>query len=106
MHRLLSVLLFVTMVSALAAEKPQSATETFVWRHGDQIIGRLSVPRGPAVEVYDYHEGIVTTLRYHDGAPIVLQVGARSTRAHPVGSPTISTPWAAGPRRIRSINGL
>jgi hypothetical protein len=75
MHRELRVLLFMTMVSALVAEKPQSATETFVWRHGDQIIGRLSVPRRPAVEVYDYREGIVTTLRYHDGASIVLQAG-------------------------------
>ena len=75
MHRELSVLLLMTMASALVAEKPQNATETFVWRHGNQIIGRLSVPKGPAVEVYDYREGIVTTLRYQDGASIVLQVG-------------------------------
>ena len=53
----------------------QGTAETFVWRHGAQIVGRLSVPKGPAVERYDYREGIVTTLRYKDGAYIVLQVG-------------------------------
>jgi hypothetical protein len=73
MHRELRILLLLTM-AALFAE-PQSATEAFVWKHHNQIIGRLSVPRGPAVEVYDYREGVVTTLRYRDGASIALQAG-------------------------------
>lgn len=54
-------------------------TQTFIWKHGDQIIGRLSVPLGPAVKVYDYREGIVATLRYRDGASNVLQVGDTAT---------------------------
>jgi hypothetical protein len=75
MHRGLRVLLLLAMAAALVAEGPQIATQTFIWKHGNQIIGRLSVPVGPAVEVYDYREGIVTTLRYRDGSSIVLQVG-------------------------------
>jgi hypothetical protein len=75
MHLGLRALLLVTMAATLVAEEPQVATQTFIWKHGNQIIGRLSVPPGAAVEVYDYREGIVTTLRYRDGASIVLQVG-------------------------------
>jgi len=33
------------------------------------------VPKGSRVEIYDYLEGIVTTLRYQDGASIKLQDG-------------------------------
>lgn len=69
------ILLLTVAASALVAETPQSTTETFVWKHGSQVIGRLSVPKGSTVEVYDYREGIVTTLHYKNGAYIVLQVG-------------------------------
>lgn len=75
MHRGLHALLLVTMAATLFAEEPQGSAQTFIWKHGSQIIGRLSVPPGAAVEVYDYREGFVTTLRYRDGASIVLQVG-------------------------------
>ena len=35
----------------------------------------LTVPRGFAADTYNYREGIVITLRYPDGAKILLQVG-------------------------------
>jgi hypothetical protein len=80
------ILFLTTVAFAIVAQTPQSTTETFVWKMRGQIIGRLSVPKGPVdlkdktprlgrVEVYDYREGIVTTLRYQDGASIVLQTG-------------------------------
>ena len=69
------VLLLTVSASALVAATPQDAMETFVWNHGGDVIGRLSVPKKYTVEVYDYREGIVTTLHYQDEAYIVLQVG-------------------------------
>lgn len=75
MQRSLRILLLVTVVLTLAGEAQQVATESFVWRQGRQIIGRLTVPKGFRLEVYDYREGTVTTLRYKNGAYIVLQVG-------------------------------
>ncbi len=35
----------------------------------------MTVPTGFAIETYDYREGMVTTIRYTDGASIVLQSG-------------------------------
>jgi hypothetical protein len=52
-----------------------SSTEEFVWKYGGNLIGRLNVPAGFKIETYDYREGIVTTLRYNDGANITLQSG-------------------------------
>jgi len=52
-----------------------AATEEFVWKYGGRLIGHLHVPTSFTVETYNYREGIVTTLRYVDGAYIVLQVG-------------------------------
>jgi hypothetical protein len=52
-----------------------AAGEEFVWQYSGHIIGRLTVPAGFAVETYNYREGIVTTLRYADGASVVLQSG-------------------------------
>jgi hypothetical protein len=49
--------------------------KSFVWQYGGRTIGRLTVPTGYTIETYDYREGIVTTLRYADGAAIVLQSG-------------------------------
>jgi hypothetical protein len=49
--------------------------EQFVWKCRGYLIGRLNVPGGFAVEVYDYREGVVTTLHYADGSFVVLQAG-------------------------------
>jgi hypothetical protein len=76
MRQNISILLLTAFALALLAEGPQKPAETFVWRRGNQIIGRLSVPKGKRVEVYDYLEGVVTTLRYQDGAYIMLQAGS------------------------------
>jgi hypothetical protein len=67
----------VRIASSLAAFLVAQAApaEEFVWQYHRQTIGRLSVPAGFAMETYDYREGIVTTLRYSDGASIVLQFG-------------------------------
>jgi hypothetical protein len=69
------ILLLVATTLVLCGETPQDATETFVWSHGTQVIGRLSVPAKFRVEVYDYREGLVTTLHYQNGAYIILQAG-------------------------------
>jgi hypothetical protein len=52
-----------------------ASTKEFVWRIGPTVIGRLKVPTGFRVELHSYGEGILTTLRYPDGAYIVLQCG-------------------------------
>ena len=57
------------------AARPATTTEEFAWKYGGRLIGRLTVPKGFVVETYNYREGIVTTLRYPDGAHILLQVG-------------------------------
>jgi hypothetical protein len=52
-----------------------TAAADFVWKHGGVRIGRLSVPAGFKIEIHDYREGVVTTLRYEDGSRITLQSG-------------------------------
>jgi hypothetical protein len=69
------LLLITAAALVLAAQTPQSPTENFIWKAGNHAIGRLSIPKGFSVELYDYREGTVTTLRYRNGAHIVLQVG-------------------------------
>jgi hypothetical protein len=49
--------------------------EEFIWQYAGRVIGRLTVPAGFVVDTYNYREGIVTTLRYDDGAYLVLQSG-------------------------------
>lgn len=56
-------------------DKARYRAEEFIWMPAGKVIGRLRVPAGFKVEVYDYREGTVTTLHYADGADIVLQVG-------------------------------
>jgi hypothetical protein len=75
MRRNIRILPLIAFALALFAEGPQKPTETFVWKRGNRIIGRLSVPKGTHAKVYDYLEGIVTTLQYQDGAYIKLQAG-------------------------------
>ena len=65
------------LIVAFAALLVMYATpgEEFVWRSSGHTIGRLTVPPGFTVEIYNYREGVVTTLHYTDGAFIVLQSG-------------------------------
>ncbi len=67
----------VPIIATFAALFAPQATpgNEFVWQNRDHIIGRLTVPTGFAIETDDYREGTVTTLRYADGATIVLQSG-------------------------------
>jgi TonB family protein len=67
----------VPIIATFAALFASQATpgNEFVWRNRDHIIGRLTVPTGFVIETDDYREGTVTTLRYSDGATIVLQSG-------------------------------
>jgi hypothetical protein len=69
-----STVQFLSTFAALVAVQAALA-EPFVWRYGGYVIGRLSVPNGFAAETHNYREGIVTRLRYADGAFIFLQVG-------------------------------
>src|SRR5215472_12047748 len=66
--RVIAVFAAFVVVQAAPAEE-------FVWTFSGQLVGRLNVPTGFVVETYDYREGIVTTLRYSDGAYVVLQAG-------------------------------
>jgi len=65
-----TVAVFAALVAAQAA-----STQEFVWRIGPRVIGRLKVPTGFQLELRSYREGILTTLRYPDGAYLVLQCG-------------------------------
>jgi hypothetical protein len=65
----------VLAVIALASLIQVTAAADFVWNHGGVRIGRLNVPAGFKIEIYDYREGVVTTLRYEDGSCITLQSG-------------------------------
>jgi hypothetical protein len=49
--------------------------EEFVWSCRSHLIGRLNVPAGFVLDVYDYREGVVTTLHYPNQAFIILQAG-------------------------------
>lgn len=53
----------------------QASADEFLWKVHGNPIGRLDVPPGFKAETYDYREGVVTTLRYEDGASITLQSG-------------------------------
>ena len=64
----------IAAFAALLVAQAPSGRE-FVWQYSGHSIGRLTVPTGFAIETYDYREGIVATLRYGDGASIVLQSG-------------------------------
>jgi hypothetical protein len=74
-----SAVQFVSTFAALAAVQAAVA-EPFVWKHGSRVIGRLSLPASFAAETYNYREGIVTTLRYTNGAFIILQGEKRASR--------------------------
>lgn len=60
---------------ALASMIHVTAAADFVWKRGGVHIGRLHVPKGFKIELYDDQEGVVTTLRYEDGSCITLQSG-------------------------------
>ncbi|HVP45398.1 MAG TPA: hypothetical protein VMT32_02400 [Bryobacteraceae bacterium] len=64
----------IALLIALATV-PAAPAEEFVWQYRGRVIGRLSVPPGFTSKTLDYIEGIVTTLRYADGAFINLQSG-------------------------------
>jgi hypothetical protein len=66
--RMIAVFTLVLAVQGAPAEE-------FVWQHAGHTHGRLTVPSGCTVETHNYFEGIVTTLRYSDGAYIILQSG-------------------------------
>jgi hypothetical protein len=62
-------------VTALFIAILTAPAEDFVWQYRGRVIGRLSVPQGFTSKTWNYLEGIVTTLRYADGAFINLQSG-------------------------------
>jgi hypothetical protein len=65
----------MTAVFILVLAVQGAPAEEFVWQHAGHTHGRLTVPSGFTVETHNYFEGIVTTLRYSDGAYIILQSG-------------------------------